>query len=631
MPRTRTRNKKRRRKNKTKKRRGVGKYAGLKVIEWVDKHVNAMTSVKLPSNASSFMKEFQKEFKKMNKEEEDIFKKNNGALFMHHTFLLHELYHRIMTTFKFTKEGKQYPKKPSTEILKKLKNIVNKCSNMGLASVRVHKLAKMQGGPDIEVMAGGGMKGGAVLAAVTAYLAAHAKIAAGIGGSYAFIKLCMKKYAQYETAETIKIKIEKATHDAIISAKAELMNPGLGFTEAEINRELTGLERALRLDYAQKRMACSEMGGELYSHANDNGEFKESCMCDLESARRASAAGSSSNKCERLIERTMSRHERISGNSAASSQPIVMGNVQNALPQGSSGALVVPRNSIRGSRSNYDQLRLGNPNLFNNLQVAIRESRERGDNQIRLSDNLSRQLIDAQSTMEMGSNEPQNWEHWSIEIRMDPESFATYDPRTILQMYQNLEESLYNIQGLINQAVVREIQLRASNVADVASGGNTLGLIERFNPFSSARARRRAMIAARDAYNRERDSIRDLARNRIEGIRLIQANLRRAWQNILSITNIAVEQVAEYDTDIQFGLGIAAVAYFEPRLLAGLLAREWAPFLQGPLTQQPLNNLPPPLYSGSYQMPTLQDMSGMGRKKKRTRKKRKKRRNKKRK
>ena len=196
-------------------------------------------------------------------------------------------------------------------------------------------------------------------------------------------------------------------------------------------------------------------------------------------------------------------------------------------------------------------------------------------------------------------------------------------------MYQNLEESMYNMQGLINQAVIREIQLRASNIADVASGGNTLGLIERLNPFSSARARRRAMVAARDAYNREREGVLDLARNRMEGVRLIQANLRRAWQNILSIANIASEQLAEYDADIQFGVGVAALAYLEPRLLGSLLAREWMPFLQGPMAQQPMLNLPPPLHSGSYQMPpssqpTLQDMppSGMGRKQKKKRKKR---------
>ena len=641
MARTRNRGRRKKKpKNKTKKGRGVGKYAGLKVIEWVDRHVNAMATVKLPSNASSFMKEFQKEFKKMNKEEENIFKKRKGALFIHHTFLLHELYHRIMTTFKFTNEGKQYPLRPSPTILKKLKNIVNKCSNMGLASVRVHKSAKRQGGPSIEVMTGG-MRGGALLAAVTAYLAAHAKLAAGIGGTYAFVKLCMKKYAAYETAETIKVKVERATASAMRSARAELMKPGLDFTEAEINRELTGLERALRLDYAQQRMACSDMGGELYSHINDNGEAKESCMYNLESARRASAAGSP-NQCGRLIEEAMTRHEQLSGRRsstaatlAAPPEPINLENVQNALPQGSSRALVIPRNDVRSSMTSYDQLRLGNPGLFNNLQVAIREARERGDNQIRLSDGLSRQLIDAQSTMEMGSNEPQNWEDWSIEIRMDPDSFAAYDPRTILQMYQNLEESMYNMQGLINQAVIREIQLRASNVADVASGGNTLGSIERLNPFSNARSRRSAMIAARDAYNREREGVLDLARNRMEGVRLIQANLRRAWQNILSIANIASEQLAEYDTDIQFGVGVAALAYLEPRLLGSLLAREWMPFLQGPMAQQPMLNLPPPLHSGSYQMPpgsqpVLQDMSGMGRKKgKRNRKITRKKRNKK--
>lgn len=638
MPKSRNRRKKQ--KNKTKKGRGIGKYAGLKVIEWVDKHVNAMATVKLSANSTPFMKEFQTQFKKMNKEEENIFKKRKGALFIHHTFLLHELYHRIMTTFKFTKERKQYPLIPSPTILKKLKNIVNKCSNMGLASIRAYKSAKRQGGPSIEVMTGGGMKGGALLTAVTAYLAAHAKLAAGIGGTYAFVKLCMKKYAAYETAETIKEKVEKATTSAMRSARAELMKPGFDFTEEEINRELTGLERALRLDYAKQKIACSEMGGELYTHINDGGETKESCMCDLKSARRAAAAGSSSNQCERLIEEAMSRHEQISGRRSSTAatldappEPINLENVQNALPPGSSRALVIPRNDVRRSMTSYDQLRMSNPNLFNNLQVAIREARERGDNQIRLSDGLSRQLIDAQSTVEIGSNEPQNWEDWSIEIRIDPDAFASYDPRTILQMYQNLEESMYNIQGLINQAVIREIQLRGSNIGDVASGGNTLGFFERLNPFSSARARRRAMMAARDAYNREREGVLDLARNRMEGVRLIRSNLRRAWENILSIANIASEQLAEYDADIQFGVGVAALAYLEPRLLGSLLAREWMPFLQGPMAQQPMINLPPPLHSGSFQMPptqqsgfpTLQDMpSGMGRKqkkkKKRTRK-----------
>ena len=282
--------------------------------------------------------------------------------------------------------------------------------------------------------------------------------------------------------------------------------------------------------------------------------------------------------------------------------------------------------------NSYDQLQLTHPNVHRDLQVAIREARERGDNQIQLNDQLSRQLIDVQSRMDMaGASEPQNWEDWSIEIRMDPDDFASYDPRTIIQMYQNLEESMYNIQGLINQAVIIELQRSASNIADIASGGNTLGFIERFNPFGSARARQRAMIEARNAYNRERDGLLDLARNRMDGIRLIQANLRRSWQNILAISNIAADQLAAYDADIQFGLGVAALAYLEPRLLGSLLAREWMPFLQGPMAQQQIYSLPPPLNPGTFQMPpasqpglpTLQDMppGGFGKKRKGKKKK----------
>ena len=35
-----------------------------------------------------------------------------------------------------------------------------------------------------------------------------------------------------------------------------------------------------------------------------------------------------------------------------------------------------------------------------------------------------------------------------------------------------------DIQGLINQAVIIELQRSASNIADIASGGNTLGFID---------------------------------------------------------------------------------------------------------------------------------------------------------
>ena len=609
-----TKNKKKVRKKTTRKGTVSKKYAGLKVIEWIDKQVNSMATIKLPLNATPFMKAFQREFKKMNREEEDIFEKRKGVLFIHHTFLLHELYHRIMATFKFKGQRKSKNHTPSPNILKKLKNIINKCSNMSLASIRVHKLSKRNGGPSIEVMEGGGkgMNGGALLAAVGSYLVAHAKIAAGIGGLYAFTKFCMKTYSQHETVKTVEVKIEKATYDAIRSARAELMKPGLGFTELEINRELAGLEKALRIDYAQMTMACSEMGGELYTHTKKDGETKEACMCDLESARRASAMGSSSNKCENLIEGAISRHKKRTD---IVTDPLVinMESVQSALPKGSSQALVVPRNNVRSARNNYDQLRLGHPSLFNDLQEAIRKSKERGDKQINLSDELSQQLINIQPTM---GDEDKKWENWSIEIVMDTDSFSSYDPRTILQMYQNLEESMYNMQGLINQAVVREIQLRGSNIVDVATGGNTLGFFESINPFSSARVRRKAMIEARRAYNRERDSVMDLAKNRMEGIRLIRSNLRRAWENILSIVNVAIEQFEQYDFDIQFGIGVAALAYLEPRLLGSLLAKEWAPFLQAPMTQQAMLNLPPPLNSGTYQMPTLQDIKpgGMGKK-----------------
>ena len=42
-----------------KKGRGLGKHAGHAVIDWVEKHVDGMTSIKLPSNATPFMKKFQ--------------------------------------------------------------------------------------------------------------------------------------------------------------------------------------------------------------------------------------------------------------------------------------------------------------------------------------------------------------------------------------------------------------------------------------------------------------------------------------------------------------------------------------------------------------------------------------------
>ena len=142
------------------------------------------------------------------------------------------------------------------------------------------------------------------------------------------------------------------------------------------------------------------------------------------------------------------------------------------------------------------------------------------------------------------------------------------------------------------------MQLRASNVGTVVSGGNTLGWFERINPFLVI-ALDDSPCKKRNAYNREIQAVRDIARNRMDGLQLIRANLRRAWQRILSISNIAAAQISEYDSDIQFGVGVAAIAYFEPRLLASLLAREWAPFLQAPLAQQQ-QGLPPPLNADSY-------------------------------
>ena len=38
----------------------VGKHAGHALIEWLEKHVDAMTSIKLPSDATPFKKNFKK-------------------------------------------------------------------------------------------------------------------------------------------------------------------------------------------------------------------------------------------------------------------------------------------------------------------------------------------------------------------------------------------------------------------------------------------------------------------------------------------------------------------------------------------------------------------------------------------
>ena len=51
---------KKRRRMSMKKGRGLGKHAGHAVIDWVEKHVDGMTSIKLPSNATPFMKIFKK-------------------------------------------------------------------------------------------------------------------------------------------------------------------------------------------------------------------------------------------------------------------------------------------------------------------------------------------------------------------------------------------------------------------------------------------------------------------------------------------------------------------------------------------------------------------------------------------
>ena len=374
------------------------------------------------------------------------------------------------------------------------------------------------------------------------------QIAAGIGGTYAFIKLCMKKYAEHEVAETVVEEVERATSDAIRTARAELASrPGFQFTQDEIDQAMGGLERALRIDYAQRRLACSDMGGELYNYMDD-GESKEACMCNLESARRASAAGSTANACERLIENTMGRHSRLQQGEQQTQGLIDQSTIRESLPQPSSTALVVPRNDVVASRSNLDQLRLGHPDLYNNLQLAVRQAANSGDQTIRLPEELSRQLIAVQNQMDSTRNAPQNWEDWSIEIAMDPESFSEYDPQTIIQMYNNLEEAMYSIQGIINNVVIREMQLRASNVGTVVSGGNTFGWFERINPFSSHRVRRLAMQEARNAYNREIQAVRDIARNRMDGLQLIRANLRRVWQRILSISNIAAAQISEYDS-----------------------------------------------------------------------------------
>ena len=124
------------------------------------------------------LRRISKKLKKMN-EEEDIFKHKKGPLYIHHIFLLHELYHDIMSTFKFKGEKKKYPN-PTPEILSKLKKIVNKCSNIALIALpSVSKKTKKQNGPSFEILEGGGkQKGGALVASLAAYVVAHAKIAA---------------------------------------------------------------------------------------------------------------------------------------------------------------------------------------------------------------------------------------------------------------------------------------------------------------------------------------------------------------------------------------------------------------------------------------------------------------------
>ena len=169
-------------------------------------------------------------------------------------------------------------------------------------------------------------------------------------------------------------EVERATSDAIRTARAELASrPGFQFTQDEIDQAMGGLERALRIDYAQRRLACSDMGGELYNYMDD-GESKEACMCNLESARRASAAGSTANACERLIENTMGRHSRLQQGEQQTQGLIDQSTIRESLPQPSSTALV-PRND---ARSNLDQLRLGHPDLYNNLQLA-RQAANSGD------------------------------------------------------------------------------------------------------------------------------------------------------------------------------------------------------------------------------------------------------------